>query len=65
MATLPEWLMKAVKDRVLSPQEALDLHKAAQVAKEDSEGNLDFPEHLLEPAARFNLWVMPARETLH
>lgn len=65
METLPEWLEKAVKDRVLSRQEALELHLVVQVAKTDLEGNLDFPEHLWGPAARVSLWMLRAPATLH
>lgn len=59
---LPKWLRQAIKDEVLSEQEAQELHQVA-LASEQEEASL--PEHLWPAAARVHLWEIPCSATLH
>ena len=61
MSSLPKWMQQAVKDQVLSPQEAQEIH---QVALSSSTEYVDLPEHLHEAASRVYLWEQPAFNSL-
>ena len=61
MSSLPKWMQRAVKDQVLSPQEAQEIH---QVALSSSTEYVDLPEHLHEAASRVYLWERPALNSL-
>ena len=61
MPSLPKWMQQAVKDQVLSPQEAQEWH---QVALSASAEWIDLPEHLHEAASRVYLWERPAVNSL-
>ena len=61
MSSLPKWMQRAVKDQVLSPQEAQEIH---QVALSSSTEYVDLPEHLHEAASRVYLWERPAFNSL-
>ena len=61
MSSLPKWMQQAVKDQVLSPQEAQEWH---QVALSTSGEWIDLPEHLHEAASRVYLWERPSANRL-
>ena len=61
MSSLPKWMQRAVKDQVLSPQEAQEIH---QVALSSSTEYVDLPEHLHPAAERVFLWERPALNSL-
>ena len=61
MPSLPKWMQQAVKDQVLSPQEAQEWH---QVALSTSDEWIDLPEHLHPAAERVFLWERPALNSL-
>jgi hypothetical protein len=50
---LPKWMQQAVKEQVLSPQEAQEMH---QVALSSSTEYVNLPEHLHPAAERVHLW---------
>lgn len=59
---LPKWLRQAIKDEVLSEQEAQELHQVALASEQDE---VSLPEHLWPAAARVHLWEIPCSATLH
>ena len=61
MSSLPKWMQQAVKDQVLSPQEAQEWHR---VALSTSAEWIDLPEHLHPAAERVFLWERPALNNL-
>ena len=61
MSSLPKWMQRAVKDQVLSPQEAQEWR---QVALSTSGEWIDLPEHLHPAAERVFLWERPALNNL-
>ena len=61
MPSLPKWMQRAVKDQVLSPQEAQEWH---QVALSTSDEWINLPEHLHPAAERVFLWENPAFNSL-
>ena len=58
---LPKWMQQAVKEQVLSPQEAQEIH---QVALSSSDEWINLPEHLHPAAQRVFLWERPALNNL-
>ena len=58
---LPKWMQQAVKEQVLSPQEAQEIH---QVALSSSDEWINLPEHLHPAAERVFLWERPALNNL-
>ena len=58
---LPKWMQQAVKEQVLSPQEAQEIH---QVALSTSDEWINLPEHLHPAAERVFLWEQPAFNSL-
>lgn len=62
---MPEELMLAVKDKVLSLEEAQELFDLYLESAGEIPEQADMPEHLQLPAARLWLWTLPARETRH
>ncbi len=61
MSSLPKWMQRAVKDQVLSPQEAQEWH---QVALSTSGEGVDLPKHLHPAAQRVFLWATPSYNSL-
>ena len=61
MPSLPKWMQRAVKDQVLSTQEAQEWH---QVALSTSAEWIELPEHLHPAAERVFLWERPAFNSL-
>ena len=59
---LPKWLRQAIKDEVLSEQEAQELHQVALASEQEE---VPLPEHLWPAAARVHLWETPCSVTLH
>ena len=58
---LPKWMQQAVKEQVLSPQEAQEIHQVA-LSTSAEYGNL--PEHLHPAAQRVFLWENPSYNSL-
>ena len=58
---LPKWMQQAVKEQVLSPQEAQEMH---QVALSSSTEYVSLPEHLHPAAQRVFLWENPSYNSL-
>lgn len=58
---LPKWMQQAVKEQVLSPQEAQEIH---QVALSTSDEWINLPEHLYPAAQRVFLWENPSYNNL-
>ena len=58
---LPKWMQQAVKEQVLSPQEAQEMH---QVALSSSTEYVSLPEHLHSAAQRVFLWENPLYNSL-
>ena len=58
---LPKWMQQAVKEQVLSPQEAQEMH---QVALSTSAEYAALPEHLHPAAQRVFLWENPSYNSL-
>lgn len=58
---LPKWMQQAVKEQVLSPQEAQEMH---QVALSSSTEYVSLPEHLHSAAQRVFLWETPSYNSL-
>ena len=61
MSSQPKWMQQAVKDQVLSPQEAQEWHQAALSTSGEW---IDLPEHLHPAAVRVFLWEWPALTSL-
>ena len=61
MSSLPKWMQQAVKDQVLTPQEAQEWH---QVALSTSDEWINLPEHLHPAAQRVFLWENPSYNNL-
>ena len=59
--SLPRWMQQAIKDRVLTPQDAQEIHK---VALSTSGEWINLPEHLHEAASRVYLWERPSANRL-
>ena len=55
--SLPRWMQQAIKDRVLTPQEAQDWHETVQEP-------VSLPERLHEAASRVWLWESPSANRL-
>lgn len=53
---LPKWLKRAVKEQVVSPEEAQEIHK---LSLESDEEEITLPPHLFSAAERINLWETP------
>ena len=58
---LPKWMQHAIKEQVLSPQEAQEIH---QVALSSSTEYVNLPEHLHPAAQRVFLWENPSYNNL-
>ena len=58
---LPKWMQQAVKEQVLSPQEAQEIH---QVALSTSAEYVNLPGHLHPAAQRVFLWETPSYNSL-
>ena len=58
---LPKWMQQAVKEQVLSPQEAQEIH---QVVLSTSDEWISLPERLHEAASRVYLWERPSANRL-
>ena len=56
---LPKWLKKAVKEQVVSLEEALEIHR---ISLESGEEVVNLPPHLFSAAERINLWETPVSE---
>ena len=61
MSSLPKWMQRAVKDQVLSPQEAQEW---PPVALSTADEWINLPEHLHPAAERVFLWERPALNSL-
>ena len=58
---LPKWMRQAIRDNVLSPEEAAEMYQLCQASSEDE---ISLPEHLWKAAERISLWETPAWPTL-
>ena len=58
---LPKWMQQAVKEQVLSPQEAQEMHQAALSSLTEY---VSLPEHLHPAAQRLFLWENPSYNSL-
>ena len=59
--SLPRWMQQAIKDRVLTPQEAQDWHRTVESALEEQ---VKLPKRLHKAAERVWLWESPPANRL-
>ena len=59
--SLPRWMQQAIKDQVLTPQEAQDWHETVESAVQEP---VSLPERLHEAASRVWLWESPSANRL-
>ena len=59
--SLPRRMQQAIKDRVLTPQEAQDWHETVESAVQEQ---VSLPERLHEAASRVWLWESPSANRL-
>ena len=59
--SLPRWMQQAIKDQVLTPQEAQDWHQTVESAVQEP---VSLPERLHEAASRVWLWESPSANRL-
>lgn len=57
MVKLPRWMQEAVKENVLTLEEAQDWHQAVE---QSLEKEVRLPERLYEAASRVHLWETPS-----
>lgn len=57
MSNLPRWMQQAIKDKVLTSEEAKDWHETVESALQEE---VSLPERLHEAASRVWLWEQPA-----
>lgn len=53
---LPKWMQEAIRDNVLSPEEATEIHSISLAATTEE---VLLPLHLHEAASRIYLWERP------
>lgn len=58
---LPRWMQQAIKDKVLTQQEAQDWHQVVEQALEEQ---VCLPERLHDAAERVHLWEAPPHNNL-
>jgi hypothetical protein len=56
---LPKWLNRAIKEQVVSEQEAKEIH---QISLQSDQELVELPEHLWSAAERIDLWETPVEE---
>lgn len=58
---LPKWMRQAIRDNVMSPEEAAEMY---QLCLESEEEVVSLPEHLWKAAERISLWEAPTWPTV-